>query len=203
VLALLLGRYRRLVAPVALSLAAVSMVEAIVLMRGGTNWLRIYAGTDTRATALLLGSAAAMWWSEGRLDRLARPIARTLLTAAAITGLGWALVALSAHRGTLEQSAGWMVATAAGPMLVVALVAGEGAVGRRLSSRVLVHLGSRSYALYLWHYVWLTWFASAGLLGVAGALLASLVCAEVSWWAVERPTRRSAVARPAAVARRG
>ena len=191
VLALLLWRFRRLVAPVALTLAAVSLVEAMVLMHGGTNWLRIYAGPDTRATALLLGSAAAMWWGEGRFDRLGRPIVRSLVTMVAIAGLAWSLVALSAHRASLEQSAGWIVATVTGPLLVVALVVGAGAVGRWLSSRVLVHVGSRSYALYLWHYVWLTWFAAAGVLGVVGALLASLVCAEISWWSVERPTRRA------------
>ena len=33
-----------------------------------SNWMRIYAGTDTRAGSILLGSALAVGWSSGRFD---------------------------------------------------------------------------------------------------------------------------------------
>ena len=63
--------------------------------------------------------------------------------------------------------------------------------GRRrrglLASKVLTYLGRRSYALYLWHYVWLTWFRSLGTPGIVLAFVASLVSAEASWRLVERP----------------
>jgi peptidoglycan/LPS O-acetylase OafA/YrhL len=48
-------------------------------------------------------------------------------------------------------------------------------------------VGRRSYGLYLWHYVWLTWLAGLGLLGVVLALGASFTTAEISWHLVERP----------------
>jgi peptidoglycan/LPS O-acetylase OafA/YrhL len=56
-----------------------------------------------------------------------------------------------------------------------------------LSHPIVVYLGQRSYALYLWHYVWLTWLRSLGLMGVVGVFAASLVCAELSWHMVEAP----------------
>jgi peptidoglycan/LPS O-acetylase OafA/YrhL len=200
-LALLLVRFRRLVVPVALGLAALSLLESLVLIHGHTNWMRIYAGTDTRATTLLLGSAAAMWWSSGRLDWIGRRFVRVVAVPASAGALVWALVALSAERASAVQTAGWIVAAVAGPLLVAALVVtGGGTGGRWLSRRVPLYLGSRSYALYLWHYVWLTWLASAGVLGVVGSLLAALVCAEISWWLVERPALRGRRPAPTPVA---
>ena len=50
---------------------------------------------------------------------------------------------------------------------------------------MLTYLGRRSYALYLWHYVWLTWFRSLGRPGIVYALALSLVSAELSWRLVE------------------
>jgi peptidoglycan/LPS O-acetylase OafA/YrhL len=186
VLVVLLCRARRLVVPAALSLAALSLVESLVLMHGRANWLRIYAGTDTRATAILLGCAAAMWWSEGRLDWLGRSAVRVIASVLVVGSLAWALVGLSAPAGSSTRAVAWVLATLAGPLLVVVLVvARSGWLTRILSHRTLVYLGSRSYALYLWHYVWLTWWAGAGLLGIGAGLLASLVCAEAFWRLVE------------------
>ncbi len=74
-----------------------------------------------------------------------------------------------------------------GAALVLGVVMAErGWIHRLLGHRVLGYLGSRSYGLYLWHYVWLTWLAGFGLLGIASAVLASLVCAEASWQCIER-----------------
>jgi len=191
-LAVLLLRARRLVVPVALALGAASLAEALVFMHDGTNWFRVYAGTDTRAAAILFGSVAALWWADGRLDWLGRPIARAVGLVTAIAGLTWSLGALAARPASWTRSAGWTVATVAGPLLVVLLVlASRGTTTRALSSRLFVHLGSRSYALYLWHYMWLTWLASAGVVGVVGAAAASLGSAEVSWRLVEQPARRA------------
>jgi peptidoglycan/LPS O-acetylase OafA/YrhL len=51
----------------------------------------------------------------------------------------------------------------------------------------MTYIGRRSYALYLWHYVWLTWLRSLGFSGVLIALLATFTCAELSWRIVESP----------------
>jgi peptidoglycan/LPS O-acetylase OafA/YrhL len=55
-----------------------------------------------------------------------------------------------------------------------------------LVAKPVTYLGRRSYALYLWHYVWLTWLARFGLVGVVAALAATLAISEMSWQLVEQ-----------------
>jgi peptidoglycan/LPS O-acetylase OafA/YrhL len=186
VLALLVSRCRRLVVPVALVLAAASTGWALLLMHQGSNWMRIYAGTDTRAASILLGSALAVGWTSGRFDALARRGWGTVARVSSVAVLVWALFTFSTRHASLDDALAWVAATVAGAFLVLAMVVAEaGWLHRLLGHRVLGYLGSRSYGLYLWHYVWLTWLSSFGLLGIAGALVASLVCAEASWQVIE------------------
>jgi peptidoglycan/LPS O-acetylase OafA/YrhL len=64
-------------------------------------------------------------------------------------------------------------------------------MARNLSFHPLTWVGKRSYALYLWHYLWATWThpltPAVGIpLGVAGSLL----CTVISWRLVEDPALR-------------
>ena len=178
----------------ALVLAAGSLAEVPLLYHGGAGELRVYMGTDTRAAAFLLGAALAVLWCRGTLRWLRRPAA-----AVAIAGLGalvllWAASPLSGPGAVLGPRtetavflARWYACSAAAPVLVVAAASVEvGPLWRALSGDTLTYIGRRSYALYLWHYVWLTWMRSLGLVGVVGALVASFACAEASWQLVER-----------------
>jgi peptidoglycan/LPS O-acetylase OafA/YrhL len=185
-LVVLLCRFRRLVVPVALGLTALSLGEAILLLHGGVDWMRIYIGTDTRASAMLLGCALAVWWSEGKLDLFRRRHLGAVPGVVAIVALVWCTRALAGPHASPRELVAWVVGTLAGAIFVVSVVERERSpVSRFLGSRVMVYLGRRSYALYLWHYVWLTWFRSLGLTGVVLAMLASLACAELSWRLVE------------------
>ena len=185
-LAVLVCRCRRLVVPVALALAAGSTAWALLLMHQGANWMRIYAGTDTRAASILLGSALAVGWSSGHFDALARRRLGTAVRMACVGVLVWALFTFSTRHASLDDGLAWVACTVAGAVLVLAMVvADQGWLHRLFGHRVLGYLGSRSYGLYLWHYVWLTWLAGFGLLGIAGAAVASLVCAETSWQVIE------------------
>jgi peptidoglycan/LPS O-acetylase OafA/YrhL len=160
------------------------------LTRGGANWLRVYAGTDTRAAAILLGGALAIWWGDGRLDGMGHRLG-SAVGAGSVLALIWSLAAFSSAHASDTGSVAWVVATLAGATLVLSLVVRQtGLVARALSRPTLVYLGSRSYALYLWHYVWLTWFAGFGGLGIVAGLLASLACAEGSWRLVEERALR-------------
>jgi peptidoglycan/LPS O-acetylase OafA/YrhL len=103
----------------------------------------------------------------------------------------------------MMSAVAWVAASVAGPLLVGALV--DRPARRRFSvlgGAVMGYVGRRSYALYLWHYPWLTWLRSSGLPGVAGALAGTLASAELSWRLVEAPMlgrRRRFVSPPAIV----
>jgi peptidoglycan/LPS O-acetylase OafA/YrhL len=183
---LLLCRFRRLVVPVTLGLTAASLAGALLLLHGGMAWMRIYVGTDTRASAMLLGCALAIWWSEGRLGVFRRRHVGAAPGILAIAALMWCSLAPAGSQSSPRELVAWVVGTVAGAIFVVSVAERERSpVSRFLGTRVMVYLGKRSYALYLWHYVWLTWFRSLGLTGVMLALAATLACAELSWRVVE------------------
>ncbi|BBZ46452.1 acyltransferase family protein [Mycobacterium parmense] len=183
--------------------ALASAVAAMVWVSDATRD-RIYFGTDTRAQALLIGSAAAAllvrdWPSLNRGwcligTRWGRRLARVL----PVTGL--AGLAAAAHYATGSASEfrhGLLIGVAIASVLVVAPVALEqrGAVARLLAARPLVWLGTVSYGVYLWH--WPIFLALngehtgwTGLQLFAARCGATLVVAVASWWLIEQPIRR-------------
>ena len=187
-LVVLLARGRRIAAGVALALCALSLLDVTVLHPATSITLRVDMGTDTRAAAFLAGALAALafnrrWAAFGWLrSGSGRPA-----VGAALAAMTWSAWVFDHPTTRTTFALAWVGASLSAAVLVVALVrTGQSARRGPLSHPVLVYLGSRSYALYLWHYVWLTWFHSLGLAGVAAALVASLVCAELSWRLVEQ-----------------
>jgi peptidoglycan/LPS O-acetylase OafA/YrhL len=165
-------------------LAGCSMIEAIALHNAGdSSW--VYSGTDCRAGAFLFGGAFAIMWSRGTLRSFLCGRMGVMFVLGASVGLLLCAVPLSGNRSSFPVA--WVCATICGPLLVVAVVEqNRGCVGRILSSKPMVYLGRRSYALYLWHYLFLTWFRSLGHLGIAYALCCTLIASEISWRVVER-----------------
>jgi peptidoglycan/LPS O-acetylase OafA/YrhL len=174
--ALLLGRRPAL----ALTLvgAAASAVWMAVQFDAASDPSRVYYGTDTRLTGLLLGAGLAFVWvpPEPSLPSLrpglSRRQRRRLLAKAASVGrwgsarLGWALdgVAIVALAGL---GAFFAFATAFEPwlyqgglallaVLTVAIIAAvvhpRAHVGRLLDVAPLRWVGTRSYSIYLWHW---------------------------------------------------
>ncbi len=188
---------------VASSGALASAAVAILLASDSTRD-RIYFGTDTRAQALLTGSAAAAllvrdWPSLNRGwcligTRWGRRVARVLPLA------GMAGLAVGTHYATGsagEFRHGFLIGVAIAAVLVVAPVALEqrGAVARVLAWRPLVWLGTISYGVYLWH--WPIFLALngertgwAGLPLFAARCTATVAVAGASWWLIEQPIRR-------------
>ena len=183
--------------------ALASAAVAIVVVSEATRD-RVYFGTDTRAQALLIGSAASAllvrdWASLNRgwcliRTRGGRRIARLLPM------VGMAGLAAAAHYATgsvAEFRHGLLIAVAVAAVLVVAPVALEqrGAVARVLAWRPLVWLGTISYGVYLWH--WPIFLALNGeRTGWSGVPLfiarcaATVAVAAASWWLIEQPIRR-------------
>ncbi|MBK5305088.1 MAG: acyltransferase [Frankiaceae bacterium] len=175
-----------------LVLAIASAALPWFLYDGGAGKNRIYFGTDTRAVGLLLGAAAALIWHRRRSRGLAArlPGVRAWAGVLFVSGVAVYLANMPAKFIVAPTLLGLAVA-----QIVPYLVDHPTSVlARPLSWRPLTWVGKRSYALYLWHYLWATWthplpVAYGMPIGVAGALL----CTVLSWRFVEAPALRYAV----------
>jgi peptidoglycan/LPS O-acetylase OafA/YrhL len=151
----------------------------------------------------------ALWLTPAQRVRRPQPEATLIITGAGWTGLAL-LVAVFALGSANDPPADEVAALLASGLIVTSLVAGTtpGGLGRILASRLAVHIGRRSYGLYLWHYVILSFVAalhaphtgalpssggsnhiiSAGVLVAEVAL--SFVVAELSYRFIEVPALR-------------
>ena len=184
-----------------LLLAAASAVTMALLYRPGYDPTRVYEGTDTRAFALLIGSALAFVWPSRHLRGEITEGARWVLDGAGFAGL--VVFAVLVWR-TNEYSAflyrGGMVLLALGTALMVASTASPASrFGRILGRQPLRWLGVRSYGIYLWHFpiIVLTTPADGRDTLARGALqvAATIGCAALSWRYLEEPIRHGALRR--------
>ncbi len=180
------GRSRGLVAVVA-GAALASALLRLVLVANGIGSDRIYFGSDTRAEAILLGSAVALVRHHGRAW-----IVPDWLGVVGFAGLMAASV-VGSNSIDLWPAASYSI------IAMTACAAVLGGLGRNhlagaLASRPLTWLGDRSYSLYLWHVPVIMVSASllpqAPLLPRAAVVLAvSLALSSVSYLMVERRFR--------------
>jgi peptidoglycan/LPS O-acetylase OafA/YrhL len=167
--------------------AAASFVDVAVRDGHGLS-LVIDMSTDTRAGAFLVGSAlAAAWTRRARWLKLGQAVGSRTLVAAALLILGWGAWAFDHQVPQPAFTATWVGVSLAAGLLVVAFLDDRGSPHGVAESSLATYVGRRSYGLYLWHYVWLTWLAGLGSLGIPMALAATFTTAEASWRLVERP----------------
>jgi peptidoglycan/LPS O-acetylase OafA/YrhL len=186
VMVFLLVKRPRWVIPTAVVVTVASLVEAVVMMQANVLSIRVYMATDTRAASLVLGCALAVLWAKRQTVFVARPALGAMFSIISVTALVWCLRGLGHPYTSTERSVAWVVATFAGAGAILSIVERPRSVAARLLALpVMVWVGTRSYALYLWHYVWLTWFHAFGFIGTLMALAASLACAEISWRFIE------------------
>jgi len=185
---LLCRRGRSAVGWVAALAAVVSFIDLALRSRHGLT-LRIDMRSDTRAGAFLVGGALAVAWSgRARWLRVIEGRGRHVVVAGSLLVLGWGSWVFDQTVSTEVFTATWVAVSVAAGLLVVAFL-GDATTSHNsiVRSPVATYVGRRSYALYLWHYVWLTWLAGFGLLSVPLALAATFAAAEISWRLVERP----------------
>ncbi len=183
-----------------LALAAASAIAMYLLYHPAVDPTRVYEGTDTRASGLLIGAALAMVWPSSRAARARRATSR-LLDGPAVAGL--AVIAVMIWRvgqySPFLYRGGLIVLSVATAAVVAAVACTGSLVGTGLGWRPLRWIGVRSYGIYLWHYpvIVLTTPANAteNLPRAAAQVVATIVLAALSWRYVEEPIRRGAIGR--------
>src|SRR2546430_5740794 len=112
----------------------------------------VYYGTDTHASALLIGAALALAWPLRRLAAI--PAAHTrrldMVGIAGLVVLAWAVGHFSGG-DPVVYPVGLLLAALAAAGLVAA-AAGHGVIAALTSIRPLRWVGVRSYGIYLWHW---------------------------------------------------
>lgn len=193
--ALLLGwlaRSRRTIVLLPLTgvIIAGSAVMPWLIYHGGLGENHIYFGTLPRLQQLLAGALLAQVWRSGALDRV--PMA-ALRWAGALGGLTLLIVCFRLGETTFKYLGAETLNAAAAVCVVAYLVvvpAGSWS-STMLSTSTLRWLGTRSYAIYLWHWPMAVWTNEwPDWIGVPVGIAASLVLAELSWRLVEVPAQQ-------------
>ena len=140
---------------------------------------------ETSADALALGCLFALWQEElqqrGWYHRLVaiRWLAPALLTLGVLLGLAPSRLAASLHVSMTNLAA---------LAVVVRYVELPGAdVGVLLNSRPFIYVGTLSYSLYLWQELFINRHGGMLALAFPFNVGAALLCAQASYYAVERP----------------
>jgi peptidoglycan/LPS O-acetylase OafA/YrhL len=186
----------RIRAVVAWLCAALPAVATAAIYVPGADPSRVYYGTDTHSSALLIGSALALSLPLRRLRALTADQTRITdaLGLAGLALLGWAM---GHYRGgdPALYPAGLLIAALAAAAVVLA-AASPGLISWVLGLPPLRWIGVRSYGIYLWHWpvIALTTAALAQsrpgpLIWVAEAALA-IGLAAASWRWIEQPIIR-------------
>jgi peptidoglycan/LPS O-acetylase OafA/YrhL/lysophospholipase L1-like esterase len=200
-----------------LGAAAVSSLWMAILYRPDLDPSRVYYGTDTRASGLLIGAALAFIWLPVRRAapfaedtprtwraRLRTELATDVIDLAGLAALA-ALVVLYTHineyQSFLYRGGFTLVGLATLGAIAVAVHPRGRVVPRLLGWGPLRWIGLRSYGIYLWH--WPVFQVTRpqldlpldGLPLLALRLSVTLVLVELSYRFVEVPVRKGALER--------
>ena len=175
-----------------LAAAASALVMALQYTPGGDP-SGVYYGTDTHASALLIGAALALAYPLASFASL--PAAQTKrLDAAGVAGLAvlaWAIGHFSGNDPAVYP-VGLIVAALAAACLVAA-AAGNGVIAVITSLPPLRWVGVRSYGMYLWHWPVIALAAALAGSGPTSAwtwvieTAVTIALAAASWRFIESP----------------
>ncbi len=181
---------------------AIASVAVMALLYGGGDPTRVYMGTDTRASSILLGAALATAPAVRLGRRLvdARPERVDALLLLALAALAVAWLTIDGASSQVLYRGGLVAHSALCAVIMALLAAGShGRAARLLAAPSLRWIGRHSYGLYLWH--WPVYVVlSPDRMGVDGWTLTlvriavSVACAVLSLRFVENPVRFAAPA---------
>ena len=139
---------------------AATLIAGAALSSGLLSYLydagdpsRIYYGTDTRASGLLIGSALAVLWRPFAGDELAR-VSRRMVDGATVASAGFLVFAFMRFDdlSSFTYRPGLLLVAIATAVLIASSVHPEARVARLLGTRPLRWLGKRSYGVYIWYF---------------------------------------------------
>ncbi|HEX5365747.1 MAG TPA: acyltransferase family protein [Acidimicrobiales bacterium] len=180
-------------------LALASTLLRLVLQEPGADPSRLYFGTDTRLSGLLLGVALGLFWTPNRLRPHAdRRFTTALDVVAAVGGavLAWYVLALDEGRPAAFGAGFTAVQLATLAVLAVAVYPAPTATARLLSAAPLRWVGKRSYGIYLVHWPVIVFLSDAPgeqpdpVPRVAVQVALVLGLAALSYRYLEQPIRR-------------
>jgi peptidoglycan/LPS O-acetylase OafA/YrhL len=158
-------------------------ISASLPFWSGRGYGELYSGTDFRAQELMAGAILAQLRFSGLITAsIVKYMAFRALLLLAV--LFFALFIHRMHDRVDFLNEGLYTATAVfGAVIVCAALY---APPRLLTNRVICYVGTRSYALYLWHHAIAFWMRDVGgVLELGLSLTLSFVAAELSWRLVE------------------
>jgi len=205
ILLLLLRRWRRQPDRLLAIMAGAALASAalMAILYHPADPSRVYYGTDTRLSGLLLGACLAVFWHPRQLAEGVPPIHPRVVRLAGVAGVVGlaALCVFSTERGAFLYRGGFLLVDLATVAVIAAVAHPRAKFGRWLGVPALVYIGVRSYAIYLWH--WPVFVLTrpgddlhAGPVPVfVLRIVITFVLADLSFRFVESPVRGGAIGR--------
>ena len=181
-----------------------SSVLRWVLYEPFSDPLRVYYGTDTRASALLIGAAVAFMWRPWQSNRPAittpNALSKTfvfVVGSASVAGLIWANMHYALFYPYIDSlfRGGMLITSALTALVIVVSVTPQSVLSKILGIRPLQWIGKRSYGLYLWHWPVFQLTRPRVDVDIDGwqlflvRIIVTLVIVEISYQFIERPIR--------------
>ncbi|HET9121112.1 MAG TPA: acyltransferase family protein [Solirubrobacterales bacterium] len=189
--------HRRLLVGVLVGALASTLLMLILFNPADPN--RVFYGTDTRATPLLMGVALAFLWHPDRLRTTTGRLAPVALDAVGAFALSMVLITfMTVH--DYDRSlyhGGFLLLSVWSALLIGTLAHPAAQIGRVVGNPPLRWLGQRSYSFYLWHWPVLALTRPGVDVSLPSPILfvlqlaATTALADLSYRYVEQPFRRS------------
>ena len=166
--------------------------------------LRVYYGTDTRASALLIGAAVAFIWRPWQSNKTVISAPNALyktfafvVGSASVAGLIWANMHYALFYPYIDSlfRGGMLITSALTALVIVVSVTPQSVLSKVLGIRPLQWIGKRSYGLYLWHWPVFQLTRPRVDVDIDGwelflvRIIVTLIIVEISYQFIERPIR--------------